>query len=122
MTEIEAPVFESRAFLMTAGRALSRWWNENGGPNLPIEGLTYQSYWKETYRGLQDGLFAPRDVFDQLQIYAQEARQWWDRQPSPKGPPPPMYAQQEVLSETKLKWGTVLVGGLVVLALLWRSR
>jgi hypothetical protein len=118
---IEAPLWQSREFLQSAGRALMRWWNETG-PNLPIQGEAFRGWWQSTYASLSDDVFAPSDVFEQLGLYADEARAWWDRS-GRKGPPPPRFQKApplEIVSSSKLGLGVLLVGAAV--ALVWAIR
>lgn len=118
---LKPPVVQSRAYLQTAGRALMSWWNAQG-PSLPREGEVYRAWWRSTYDGLERDLWAPGDVWEQLQYYSQEARQWWD-QSGRTGKPPPVYAQADMFKGARkgLGLGVIIVLGLLGLALATRS-
>lgn len=111
-------MWQSREFLQSAGRALMRWWNETG-PTLPIQGEAFRGWWSETYAALEGDLWGPSDVLEQLQMYASEARAWWEKG-GRKGPPPPMFATRELISTPKLGLSLGLVAGAV--ALVWLLR
>ncbi len=120
MSDIEAPVWwESREFQQSAGRALMRWWNEHG-PSLPAPGEVYRAWWKSTMEALSNDWIAPGDVFEQLRMYAEEARQWWEDE-GRRGPKPPSFSRRPVLT-AGVTWtvATVFVGA-VVLAILLRE-
>lgn len=121
---VEPPLFQSREFLQTAGRALMRWWNENHGANLPVTAESFRAWWKATYASLESDLFAPSDVYEQLRLYADEARIWWVRAGKP-GPAPPTFERAESPvpdAKVAIGGGLAVVVGLVVLALVLRSR
>lgn len=119
-SETKAPLLPSRDWLINGGRELMRFWNSQG-PTLPPEGEAYRAWWKATMAALEDDLFAPGDVFESLQRYAQIAREWWERE-NPDVPAPPVYVQKPVLEgfAAPSSWVLLALAGVVVLLLVRR--
>lgn len=74
-------------------------------------------WWRETMHRLENDWpgFGPGDVWEQLQHYRSEAREWADRQPRYRGPAPPIFSDPQLPSALPSTGGIALVVAAVAL-------